>query len=72
MTRATEMTPLLNVEDVERSAAFYRDVLGLPVVSSWQDEGRRSTRALFTRRRALQAGVCVGSTITLLLAEKNA
>jgi catechol 2,3-dioxygenase-like lactoylglutathione lyase family enzyme len=40
MMDATEMTPLLNVEDVERSARFYRDVLGLEVVNSWKDAGR--------------------------------
>jgi uncharacterized glyoxalase superfamily protein PhnB len=40
MTHATEITPLLNVEDVERSASFYRDVLGLEIVNSWKDDGR--------------------------------
>ena len=40
MTRATAITVLLNVESVERSAAFYRDAFGLDVVDSWTDQGR--------------------------------
>jgi catechol 2,3-dioxygenase-like lactoylglutathione lyase family enzyme len=40
MTHAKAITALLNVESVERSAQFYRDVLGLEVVDSWTDQGR--------------------------------
>jgi catechol 2,3-dioxygenase-like lactoylglutathione lyase family enzyme len=36
----TGITPLLKVEDVERSSAFYRDVLGLAIVNRWHDQGR--------------------------------
>jgi catechol 2,3-dioxygenase-like lactoylglutathione lyase family enzyme len=34
------ITPLLNVQDVSRSLAFWRDVLGFEVVSTWDSEGR--------------------------------
>ncbi len=33
-------TPLLNVSDCERSLAFYRDVLGFEVASTWDEDGR--------------------------------
>lgn len=35
----TEMTPLLNVEDADRSIAFYRDTLGFEVVQTFEAEG---------------------------------
>jgi catechol 2,3-dioxygenase-like lactoylglutathione lyase family enzyme len=34
------LTPLLNVDDVSRSLAFWRDALGFEVVSSYEWEGR--------------------------------
>lgn len=34
------LTPLLNVEDVSRSAAFYRDALGFEIENSFENEGR--------------------------------
>jgi uncharacterized glyoxalase superfamily protein PhnB len=33
-------TPLLNVADCERSLAFYRDVLGFEVASTWDEGGQ--------------------------------
>lgn len=40
MAHKIAITPLLNVEDVARSAQFYRDVFGFEVVDSWKDDGR--------------------------------
>jgi uncharacterized glyoxalase superfamily protein PhnB len=40
MTTSIKLTPLLNVESVERSISFYRAVLGLEVVRSWKDQDR--------------------------------
>lgn len=34
------LTPLLNVEDVSQSAAFYRDVLGFEIESSFENDAR--------------------------------
>lgn len=34
------LAPLLNVEDVPRSIAFYREHLGFQVVSEWESGGR--------------------------------
>ncbi|HEX2560656.1 VOC family protein [Phenylobacterium sp.] len=34
------VTPLLNVQDVARSLAFWRDLLGFEVVSTFDWEGR--------------------------------
>jgi uncharacterized glyoxalase superfamily protein PhnB len=36
----SELIPLLNVEDVRRSIAFYQTVLGAKVESEWEHEGR--------------------------------
>ena len=35
----TEMIPLLNVENADRSIAFYRDALGFDVVQTFEAEG---------------------------------
>lgn len=35
----TEMIPLLNVEDADRSIAFYRDALGFEVAQTFEAEG---------------------------------
>ncbi len=35
----TEMIPLLNVEDADRSIAFYRDALGFEVVQTFEAAG---------------------------------
>lgn len=35
----TDMIPLLNVEDADRSIAFYRDALGFEVVQTFEAEG---------------------------------
>jgi len=35
-----ELVPLLFVQDIERSMAFYRDSLGFAVAGKWEPEGR--------------------------------
>ena len=35
----TEMIPLLNVENADRSIAFYRDILGFDVVQTFEADG---------------------------------
>jgi len=46
-----DCTPLLNVADVERSLAFWREGLGFEVVATWDHEGR----AAFARLRSGKA-----------------
>jgi catechol 2,3-dioxygenase-like lactoylglutathione lyase family enzyme len=36
-----ELRVALTVEDYERTLAFYRDGLGIPVVETWEEEGAR-------------------------------
>jgi uncharacterized glyoxalase superfamily protein PhnB len=36
----TELVPLLLVQDIERSTAFYRDSLGFAVSQTWEPDGR--------------------------------
>ena len=36
----TELVPLLFVDNVVRSAAFYRDALGFEMTGSWEPEGK--------------------------------
>ena len=38
--RLRRLEPSLTVNDVERSLAFYRDVLGFTVSDRWEDEGK--------------------------------
>jgi catechol 2,3-dioxygenase-like lactoylglutathione lyase family enzyme len=38
--KITNLTPLLNVESVPRSIAFYCDHLGFRVTQQWEDQGR--------------------------------
>jgi uncharacterized glyoxalase superfamily protein PhnB len=40
MSQASQIIPLLNVEDVERSAQFYRELLGFEITNDWKDAGR--------------------------------
>lgn len=35
-----DLIPLLYVDDVDRSVAFYRDHLGFDIVESWEPDGR--------------------------------
>jgi uncharacterized glyoxalase superfamily protein PhnB len=39
-TAVVELVPLLYVDEIERSLAFYRDKLGFALVGSWQPEGK--------------------------------
>jgi uncharacterized glyoxalase superfamily protein PhnB len=36
----TELVPLLFVQDIEQSAAFYRDRLGFKLTQTWEPDGR--------------------------------
>jgi catechol 2,3-dioxygenase-like lactoylglutathione lyase family enzyme len=40
ITAMLDCTPLLNVANVERSLAFWRDGLGFEVIANWDHEGR--------------------------------
>jgi catechol 2,3-dioxygenase-like lactoylglutathione lyase family enzyme len=49
-----ELRLAVTVEDYTRALEFYRDVLGLPVLQSWDDPGERSGAILDAGRATLE------------------
>lgn len=52
-TAIQELVPLLFVDDVTRSVAFYRDLLGFELTQKWEPEGTLSWCRLERERAAL-------------------
>jgi lactoylglutathione lyase len=49
-----ELRVAVTVDDYDAALAFYRDVLGLPVVEAWNDPGGRSGAVLDAGRATLE------------------